>query len=375
MKATLRLLFGVSALALLLTAAPVMAAEVNVTGDNVDTGADSDNNNDFDVDHDVDEDVDNDGDVDNDADVDADTGGNEQNENTNAGDLESGEVDATAEWESIVNAGASLVGAADDGLTVDGDFVNDTTGFNSDNDNDLDVDADIDLTLDNMADITSDLDFDADTGDNEQNQNTNAGSLMSGGAALETVITNWANNDAGFASAAAPEVMVDVTGSNTTTGADSDNNNDFDVDFDYDLDIDNDADVDNDIDVDIDTGGNEQNQNTNAGDLTTGQADVVVEIENSANNGGGMTATAGGVLDVSGDFSNDTTGFNSDNDNDLDVDHDVDVDIDNDADIDNDVDVDAETGDNEQNKNTNAGSTKTGGVTINLGISNEVNSN
>ena len=140
MKATLRVLFSASALALLFTAAPVLAAGVDVTGENADTGADSNNDNNFQTDVNVDKNVGNHGNTNNDADVNADTGDNEQNKNTNAGDLESGKVDATADWESVVNAGTSLVGAGDDGLTVDGDFTNDTTGADSNNKNKLDVD-------------------------------------------------------------------------------------------------------------------------------------------------------------------------------------------------------------------------------------------
>lgn len=374
MKINLRALFGVSALALLLTASPVLAAEVNVTAENTETGPSSDNNNDFDVDADVDVDVDNDGDVDNDADVDADTGGNDQTSNTNAGDATSGDIEASLEWESVVNAGSSLVGANDDGLTVDGDFTNDTTGPSSDNDNDLDVDADLDLKLDNVADITNDLDFDADTGDNDQTSNTNAGDIKSGNASLESIISNWANNDAGMAGAAHGGLAVDVTGENKTTGPHSDNDNDFDVDADVDVDVDNDADIDNDLDVDIDTGGNDQTSNTNAGNITSGDADVMVELTNSANNSGGLSGASGHSLEVNADFTNDTTGPSSDNDNDLDVDREVDVDVDNDADVDNDVDVDADTGDNDQTSNTNAGDINSGNVKIELNISNEVNS-
>src|SRR6187431_358522 len=121
MKNSLRNLFGVSALALLLVATPVLAAEVDVTGENKTTGADSDNNNDFDVDNDLDVDVDNDGDVDNNATAVATTGGNEQNRNTEGGDLESGTVDASTDWENVVNDGAALMDDGD-GLEVSADF-------------------------------------------------------------------------------------------------------------------------------------------------------------------------------------------------------------------------------------------------------------
>lgn len=374
MKKTLRALLGVSALALLFVSSPVLAANVDVTGENTTTGADSDNENEYDVDNDLDVDVDNDAeDIDNIVDVDANTGGNEQEKNTTADNQESGAVDVTGEWETVVNEGASLMGAEEGSLDVKGDFTNDTTGADSDNENELDVDNDIDLDLDNVADIFNKLDFDAETGDNEQNKNTQAGDQTSGDAILATTIGNWANNEAGFSGAAGTEVTVDVEGTNSVTGADSDNENEFDIDNDYDLEIDNDADVDNEIDVDIHTGGNEQNKNTTGGDQTSGTAEVKVELENVVNSGSSVAGASLSALDVEGKFTNDTTGADSDNENELDVDNDVDVDVDNDAEIDNDVAVDANTGDNEQNKNTEAGSQTSGDVVVEITISNEAN--
>ncbi len=374
MKVFLRALFGVSALAILITAAPVLAAEVDVAGDNVDTGASSNNDNDFDVESEVELDVDNNGEVDNEADVEADTGHNDQNKNTNAGDLETGEVDATGDWESVLNEGAALVGTEGD-LDVETDFVNDTTGADSDNDNDLDVDYEVELELDNVADIWNDLDFDAETGYNDQNKNTNAGDMETGGASLDTEIVNEANNEAGFAAMDGYGATVDVTAENNTTGADSDNNNNVDVEAEYELEVDNDAEVDNEIDVEIDTGHNDQNKNTNAGDLVTGDGEVEVATENVVNNGSGASGDLDSGLDVSADLTNDTTGADSDNDNDLDVEHEVEVDVENDAEVNNEVDAEVDTGHNDQNKNTNAGSTETGDVHIDLSFTSEVNSN
>ena len=374
MKKTLRALLGVSALALMFVSSPVLAASVNVTGDNTVTGADSDNENEYEVDNDLDVDVDNNAeDIDNIADVDADTGGNEQKKNTTAGDQESGAVDVSGDWETVVNEGASLMGAAEGDLDVTGDFLNDTTGADSDNENELDVDNDVELELENMADIFNKLDFDAETGDNEQNKNTEAGDQESGAASLTTMISNWANNEAGLDGAVGNAVSVDVEGENSTTGADSDNENEFDIDNDYDLEIDNDADVDNKVDVDIHTGGNEQNKNTTGGDQTSGKADVVVDLENNVNNGSSVAGAGLGDVEVEGTFTNDTTGADSDNENELDVENDVDVDVDNDAEIDNDVDVYANTGDNEQNKNTEAGSQTSGDVEVEINILNEAN--
>jgi len=376
MKYTAKALMSVLALSLLLVASPVMAAEVDVMGENVDTGADSNNQNDYELDNDVEVDVENDSDVDNEADVDADTGDNDVEENTNAGDLTTGVVDASAEWETVTNAGSAMMGAGEDGVMIDGEFTNDTTGADSNNENELDFDNDVEYELDNMADILNSLDFDADTGDNDVEQNTNVGAIETGDASLHSVISNWANNDSGLVGAAAQGPVVDVTATNETTGAESNNQNEFDIDSEYSFEVENDADINNNVNVDIDTGGNNVEQNTNSGDLKTGSAEVTVEIENSANNGGGHSSGANaGSLDVTGNFKNDTTGFDSNNENELEVDNEVDVEIENDADVDNDVDVDVDTGDNDVEQNTNGGSVETGDVEINLNISNDVNSN
>lgn len=373
MKNTLRALFSVSALALLFVAAPVLAASVDVTGENVTTGADSDNENEYEVDNELDVEVENDAEIDNEADVEAETGENEQNENTTGGDQESGTIDASADWETVVNASSSLMGAAEGNLDVEGDFTNDTTGADSDNENELEVDNEVELELENMADIWNELDFEADTGDNEQNKNTEAGDQTSGDASLDTMIATWANNDAGFAGAAGGEVSVDVSAENTVTGADSDNENEFEIDNEYELEIDNDAEIDNEIDVDIETGGNEQNKNTKGGDQTSGDAEVAVSLGNAVNNGSSAAGAGVNELDVTGSFTNDTTGADSDNENELDVENEVEIDIDNDAEIENEVDVEADTGDNEQNKNTEGGSSTSGNVEIEINIVNEAN--
>src|SRR5687768_6185426 len=98
MNKRLGLLFGVSALAVLFTAAPVMAADFETIGENSTTGADSDNENEFEVDTEVEVEAENEAEVDNESDIDAETGDNEVEENTNAGELTTGTIDATGSW-------------------------------------------------------------------------------------------------------------------------------------------------------------------------------------------------------------------------------------------------------------------------------------
>ncbi len=375
MKNTNRALFGVSALALLLAATPVFAAQVDVTAENTHTGADSDNRNNWDIDHNLDAEVNNTADVDNVANADVRTGDNDQSRNTSGGSLESGNVEAAVDWENVVNASTALAGAADNGLEVTADFSNDTTGADSDNRNTLNVDNNVDLDLSNDANIDNNIDFDARTGNNDQTRNTEAGNLKSGDVSLDAMIANWANNDSGFAGAAAGAASVDVSASNHKTGADSDNRNTVNVDHKINLTIDNDANIDNKISVDARTGDNDQSRNTKGGKLETGKVDVSASIENKANNGGGLAGAASHNVDVKAKVSNDTTGADSDNRNTVNLDNNVKVDVSNDANIDNRLNVDANTGDNDQKRNTEAGDVKTGDVKIKFNVSNEVNSN
>jgi hypothetical protein len=374
MKNSLKNLLGISALALLLVATPVFAAEVEVSGENATTGADSTNRNTDTINNDVNATVTNVGDVDNTADADVNTGGNTQDRNTTGGELESGAVDASTDWESVLNAGAALMGASDDGLVVGADFSNDTTGADSDNRNTLTVNHDVDHTLTNVADIMNSLTLDANTGDNEQTRNTTAGDLMTGDVSVDSMIGNWANNDAGMAGAGDSETSVDVMASNHRTGADSTNRNDVTVNNDLTVNHTNVADIANEVNVSANTGGNTQDRNTTAGGLETGSVEVATEVENRANNGTGGSHGGHG-LDVTVDASNDTTGADSDNRNTTTVNHDVTANVTNDADVANELNVDANTGDNEQNRNTEGGDIQTGDVSISFGVNNEVNSN
>jgi hypothetical protein len=166
--------------------------------------------------------------------------------------------------------------------------------------------------------------------------------------------------------------QVDVTSTNDTTGWNSHNDNDTDIDHDIDVDVENDGEVDNKVDADVNTGDNEQEKNTEAGTTETGGIDVTAEFENMVNEGTSFMGMGDG-LEVTADFSNDTTGADSDNDNDLDVDHDIDIDLENDADIFNKLGLYLNTGWNEQYKNTSGGSIATGDIGVDFATTNAAN--
>lgn len=373
MNIKLRALFGVSALALLFVASPVLAAEVGVDAENVLTGADSDNENEFDIENENETDVDNHGDVENKADAKVNTGDNEQEKNTSAGDLETGAVDASTDWETFLNEGAGLAGFGED-LDVTGSFLNDTTGAYSDNENELDLENKNELDIDNWADVLNKLGLKANTGDNEQEKNTMAGDIDTGDIEGSFGIYNDANNNA-YADGNGGSTSVNVEAENFLTGYNSDNENEFDIENKNEIDIDNHADFYNKIEVKANTGGNEQEKNTTGGSITTGGVAVETSIENFANNGSGAAGIHGSSLEVDAEFANGVTGADSDNENELDVENKNEVDIDNHADVDNKLEVDANTGDNEQEKNTTAGDISTGDVSVSFNVVTQVNSN
>lgn len=166
---------------------------------------------------------------------------------------------------------------------------------------------------------------------------------------------------------------VDVTSTNDTTGYNSNNDNDTDIDNDINVDVENDGEVDNKVDADVNTGDNEQKKNTEAGDQETGGIDVSAEFENLVNEATAYAAMGNDGLEVTADFSNDTTGADSDNDNDLDVDHDIDLDFENDADIFNKLGLNLNTGWNDQIKNTTGGSIASGNIGVDFATTNEAN--
>jgi hypothetical protein len=379
MKNTLRALLGVSALAFLLVASPVLAAEVDVTFENHKTGADSENNNTVTEHGDGDVTVTNVGNVGNAANVTADTGNNTQSRNTGtdgAGDPDTGSVDVSGEWDSIVNSSDDLCDCifGNEGWEVEADFLNDTTGADSDNFNTLTVDNDGDVTLTNIASIANSLIVNADTGDNVQDRNTLVGEIMTGDVTVGDIdILNVANSSDGHGSSFGQSNSVDFTSTNRVTGANSGNINTVTVNGGGNTTLTNVASISNGVNVTADTGNNTQTRNTKAGDITTGEVAVSADIVNVANSGSSACCVVGGHTDVTVDATNDTTGADSNNRNTVTVNNDGNTNVHNNANVSNGLTVNADTGDNTQERNTVAGEIETGDVSVELNITNQVN--
>lgn len=367
-------LLSVSTLALLLTATPVLAAvDVDVDSENVETGAESKNENETIVDDEGNDTVNNSGNVDNQAHAKVNTGKNDQNMNTTGGDLESGDVDASTDWESVVNDGFGLCGCpfGDNDTDVKADFSNKLTGYDSKNKNLLVVKDEGNTTLNNAASILNSLGLYANTGYNDQNMNTTAGDLMTGDVDVDAIISNWANSVAGD-SDSSKGTSVEVDASNEETGADSYNSNKVIVKNEGNTTLNNAANINNSINVKANTGGNDQNKNTTAGDIKTGDVEVKTDILNVANTG--SCCPSGGDTEVKADLSNKTTGYDSKNTNEVVVKDEGNTTVNNSANVSNNLEVEANTGKNEQEKNTSGGDVETGSVSVEFNSATVVNS-
>lgn len=251
--------------------------------------ADSNNTINLDVDNTVDIDQDNDADfVNNLKYLDAKTGNNDANENNG------GEVNVTTGDASVIvvvgnwaNANSARVGGSGDQSSVSLKILNNAA--DSDNDIKVDVNASTDVDQDNDADFYNKVDGDSNTGDNDANKN-NGGevSIETGDATVDVTVDNmanfnWADLNCGCVFGEGG-LTVDVSGN----AFNSDNNVNGDFDSNQDADQDNDADFDTNVkNSDAETGNNDANENNNGGNgdpsVTTGDADVIVDVENSAN--------------------------------------------------------------------------------------------
>ena len=261
---------------------------------------------------------------------------------------------------SAISAVVLMSGAGSAWASVDVSGENNTTGFSSTNDNTYDVIDTVDLDVENDADVDNDADITVDTGNNDVRDNTTVEDITGGDIDVQGEFVNELNSESmDLSMSEFGDVSADFT--NDTTGSSSSNTNDLNVNRSLDVDVDNDSDIDNDIDATLSSGGNSVRDNTTVGDVTSGDIDFSVNVENMANqNASDVVLPDFGSMDVNGNFANDTTGSGSSNSNTVTVTDTVDVEIDNDADVDNDLDVTGDSGNNDIRRNTKVGDITTG---------------
>ena len=168
-----------------------------------------------------------------------------------------------------------------------------------------------------------------------------------------------------------------VNSSNTNTGSDSTNDSDTSINNDTDINIDSSADIDNLADVDAVTGNNTADENTGNGNVSTGDASIIGDVEtqaNSLNIGALECSTECGVISLESlGSANSNTGSGSENDASSQLNNTNSLDINNGADLDNYLMFDADSGTNSASKNTGDGIITTGDSEIILTAINTAN--
>ena len=305
------------------------------------TGANSTNTASTDVDNTNTILIDNNGNIINNYYLDADTGGNTADKNTGDGTITTGDANVVFNLINFLNntflgGGELLLGVVNIFGNLSGNILlqgldgsggstynlgslsasNSTTGADSDNDASSTLSNDTDISLANYGEILNNVTLDANTGDNTADKNTGSGQINTGDTNTSLDITNITNTtaignggtiwmvlvnnmgtwtgqlfDTGSAGGAYSPFFTfslgpdgSLSASNQNTGAGSDNEAATNIDNDTDIAITNTASVTNNVRIDASTGGNSASKNTGSGSITTGDANIAVNIVNMLNN-------------------------------------------------------------------------------------------
>lgn len=307
-----------------LLAAAAGSQQVQVDAANQNTGSGSENTIDVDVDRSKETDIDNNAKLATTLNANIDTGTNKANKNTLGGSVKTGNGVLALHSRALAN----LTGIALDpvlGLTISG--LNEKTGFDSKNKISAEINDERIISIDNFADIDTIFTSLVNTGNNQANQNTVGGNILTGNIDANVGIHNLVNRvilalAGGLGFAAGDHVIIDADFLNRLTGALSENSNEADVNYDFLADINNEALINNILDLLFNTGGNQANENTLGAATVTGRICFEGNVQNQANQN---------TLDLGASWS---------------------VEADNTATVNNDADIQATTGNNQMNDNT-----------------------
>lgn len=271
--------------ALLTTSAGLAFAQsASFDGSNDTTGFNSENINETNVDNRSDYTLRNDSNVNNALNGSVNTGENDTNENTTAGDIESGSIDISADIENEVNS-SSMSGIDMDGDgDVDVDFSNGTTGADSENTNEVNVDNRMDVDIRNNATVNNRADLNVNTGNNNVSRNTTVGNVEGGDIDASISYMNVVNkNAASMNIGSGASNSVSVSGGNTITGANSENTNEVTVSNRMNVDVRNNATMNNNFNISANTGSNTVSRNTTVDGVKTGNVSLDFSVSNHAN--------------------------------------------------------------------------------------------
>jgi len=165
---------------------------------------------------------------------------------------------------------------------------------------------------------------------------------------------------------------VHIGGGNDTTGPNSENENYWEIEGESEVSIDNHSSAENEYEVAVTTGENGISNNTELDDLSTGDVEGEIDVENYLNNAD-IDFETPDLGSITVDLSNDTTGPQSENENKVEITFEQEVRIHNEARIENEFELAANTGANEVGNNTVVGDVSTGDIEFTSDVTNKAN--
>lgn len=341
---------------------------------NTSTGAESDNSAESELENNfVFENV-NEACIENSAFIKASTGKNEADENTGMGRIESGDGEVSITESNQANGNSLEMDSDIDNESFSAMAVNDTTGADSDNDVEAELENNIEIENVNLADIGNWVFAKIDTGHNSASENTGSADIDTGDASAMADIENQVNMSSNSIDID-PTDPGDIVAMNKTTGHNSDNDAEAQIKNNVAVANSNWAGIGNFVKIKASTGHNSADENTGSVDLSTGDAETNVNIENGSflnKNTTDINLNLGGI-GVSA--TNDTTGADSDNDASASLENNVTVENSNEAELYNSVHASSDTGHNSADENTGSADVSTGDATSDVTITNELNVN
>ena len=239
--------------------------------------------------------------------IQANTGANNLTQNTDAGDVETGDIYLGVNVinllnlfmpETQVDVDIWSVLAAEDAVITVPSGSNSQTGASSNNQNSSNTARNRTIQVTQVADIDNDVAINANTGNNELSQNSTVGGLQNGETNIHGSVVNVANEPTlyivnvfgewnGSLQGVPAEYVVVNHFENEDTGANSSNTNSASDSSTSNYTLDNNATARNRIAIAANTGGNVVNQNTKVGGVKTGSINVLTNIVNVLNGFGG----------------------------------------------------------------------------------------
>ena len=259
-------------------------AGVDINGGNDTTGPNSENHNRWEIEYEAEVDIDNHSDLDNEFVVSVENGGNKINNNTEVGDITTGDIEGDISFENELNDMAISFSNDDPYGDIEISLANDTTGTSSENHNRVELSYERDLRVRNHADIDNSIVLSASTGNNTVKNNTVVGDITTGDVDVTSDVSNTTNSSfdvdlSGYGTQS--DISVDLA--NGTTGPNSSNRNSVEIEQETEVHLDNHADIDNNYTAEVNTGENKIKSNTVVGDITTGSISIEYHGTNTAN--------------------------------------------------------------------------------------------